>query len=137
MFFLLFAIGFSVFADTLNTRTAADCLRQVRLFTDDYSSYFKLRVEITGVSGRVYDTDQITIRLDNGEMFFQILYSNEVFLRIWLEKASTKYDDTYDGIAFAYAQSVGFTTRYLKTYTGNNKFEVPYIFINIFEALGL
>jgi hypothetical protein len=135
--FFFALVGSSIFADPINITSAQNCIAQVKHFTTDYDSYYKMRVEVTGVSGRVYDSNQITVRLDENEIFYQILYNNEVFIRVLLTKSPTKYDDSGDIVAFSYSPRLGFTTVYTKTYSTNASYEIPYIFINLFEAFNV
>jgi hypothetical protein len=137
---LFFAfIGFSVFANPLNTRTAADCLRQIDHFIEDYDSYFMLTMEIAGVSGRVYDNNQIILQPSDNRIHLTILYENEVMLRISLTKSSTEY--TTGGhrhsIEFDYSQQTGFRTIYAETYPRGMQYDIRYVLLSLFEAFGL
>jgi len=81
------------FADPLNSRTAGECLRQVRefIYYDDSSeksveSYFSLHIEVHNVTGRLFDTDQVIVKKSSNDMSMQICFKSEIVFRISIKK---------------------------------------------------
>jgi len=127
---------FCAYASPLNTRNASNCLSQIRDFISDDDSYYVLSIDIANVSGRIQDNDQINIENRTDRLYISILFRNEVYLRIHIEKSSYMKDED-DGIYFLYSDPLGFGTTYKKSYDKYEQREIEYVFLNIFRSFGL
>ena len=130
---LIALVGFGETTSPLNSRGVANAMAQIEDFLDDNSSYYQLRLELHNVSGRVRDTDSITVRTSSNELYFIIMFRNEVLFRIWITKAATSFDES-DRIFFDDSRTGGYSVRYNKSYERGDQWEIGFLFLNVFES---
>jgi len=124
-------------AEPLNSRTANDCLRQVRNFINDNNSYYNIQICTIGITGRIKDNNQINVEKEPDSIIIELLYNNEVMMTIYIEKEKTQSKFNNDSVEFDYSKQLGFSTTYTKYYDRFEQIFIEQIFQSLFEAFGL
>jgi hypothetical protein len=132
---LIGAFSQEINAETLNSRTASNCLQQVDRFINDFESYYEIQIRVVGITGRIRDNNQINVEVKPDSMYITLLYNNEVMMTINIDKSTRRSD--VDAIEFDYSQRFGFTTIYAKSYDRFEQLSIKLIFISLFESFGL
>jgi len=134
---VLILVGTGVFGEPLNQQATIKCLRKVRAFLDDYQNYCAISVEIYGITGRAFDTNQIIAEESTNQIFLLIYFNNEVMFRIFITKDPKKPDSFTDLPEFSYSEKTGYRTHIVEHYDIGKQYKIEYILMSIFNSFNL